>query len=412
MTQIKRLAIFLASFFLIVSAAVVNVPNLYYMSALLLALPWVSYLMGMVSLRDLHFSRTVPGTGWAGETARFTLIVRSTSRLPRFGLEAQDHLPRWMEHIGPSVVTLNAAPGGETRAEYDVHLLKRGAFRLDGFTVTALDPLGIFSFSKKVPAEGEMLVYPTPETITDLLDSGSEKYGFRDLPIAATRGSGVDPDGVREYVPGDPLHRVHWKAVARTGRMNVIEFEESRAVNVVLALDLHVGSNVGDGDQTTLEYLVRAAASLAQQGIRQGASVRLVTGDLPSSADVASRGTEHLFAILADLAHAEATDPSPLEEKLVGRIGPLQPGTTLVVLTASSSVALADMLTHYTAYGTQVVVVFAEPSSFVNIGAPMAQSSNAFVERLSGARAIPVLLRLHEHGQLEPEIMRDANYAA
>ena len=37
---------------------------------------------------------------------------------------------------------------------------------------------------------------------------GGLGVGFRDLPFAAVRGSGVDPDGVREYVPGDPLRDV------------------------------------------------------------------------------------------------------------------------------------------------------------------------------------------------------------
>src|SRR5438094_6216291 len=132
----------------------------------------------------------------------------------------------------------------------------------------------------------------------DVAVSGSERFGVRDFPIAATRGSGVDPDGVREYIPGDPLRRMHWKSTARTGRLSVIEFEESRSINVVLALDLSRIAHFGEGRQSTLEYLIRAAASIAQSALRQGAGIRLVTSDTPDVADLMGRGYDHLYSVL------------------------------------------------------------------------------------------------------------------
>jgi uncharacterized protein (DUF58 family) len=131
----------------------------------------------------------------------------------------------------------------------------------------------------------------------------------------------VDPDGVRQYVPGDPLRRMHWKSTARTGKLNVIEFEESHALNVVMAIDLARDSVVGEGRQSTLEYLVTAAASIAQLAVRQGASVRLVSGDTPDPADFAGRGSEHLFLVLSSLARAEANQPESLGSRLVERVG-------------------------------------------------------------------------------------------
>src|SRR5205085_6928897 len=110
---------------------------------------------------------------------------------------------------------------------------------------------------KRVNCRSEFLVFPVPEPIPDIVLSGAERYGFRDLPVAAARGSGVDPDGVREYVPGDPLRRMHWKSTARTGKLSVIEFEESRAVNVVLVIDLFWSAHTGSGKDSTLEYLIR-----------------------------------------------------------------------------------------------------------------------------------------------------------
>jgi len=411
MQPYKRWAIFTAAFFLVISAALINGLHLYYMAALLLALPWVSYLLGMFALRGLEFSRETPSVGWEGEIATFQVVVHSQARTPRLFIQAEDPFPEWLRPVDESPPLFNAAPRTTTRISYRVELLKRGAYRLEWMQITALDPLGIFSFSKRVPVASEILVYPVPQPIPDILMSGAERYGFRDLPIAATRGSGIDPDGVREYVPGDPLRRMHWKLTARTGKLNVIEFEESRAVNVVLALDLHQGSNVGEGKETTLEYLIRAAASLAQAAVRQGASVRLVTGDRPDPWDFGGRGSDHFFTILTGLAHAEATDPNLLSARLVSRVGALQPGTTIIVLTGTTDPLLPGALAHYAASGTQVIVLYADPLSFMpGARVPTPEAQRHFIEGLLGAQVLPLLIRRQEGSRLLLEPIQDARF--
>lgn len=410
MGSIKLIAIFTAAVYLIIAATIVNAYQLFYMAALLLALPGVSYLVGRFALRDLEFAREVPGTGWSGETVTFTLTVRSRSRLPRLFLQAHDDLPRFLRLADSAPPHFHAAPGGATHVPYEVQLLKRGAYTIPGLTVSAVDPLGMFTFRTRVPLESEMLVYPMPEEIGDMVLSGAERYGSRDLPIAAARGSGVDPDGVREYVPGDPLRRMHWKSVARTGKLNVIEFEESRALNVVLVLDLHSGTDVGEAAETTIEYLVRAAASIAQLAVRQGASVRLIRSDEPDPAQSPGRGTEHLFLILASLARAEANDSESLSARLVQRVGVLQPGTTLMVLTADADPDLPGALAHYTSGGAQVFVLYADALAFGRAPHLTRQAQAAFLEGLYAARTAPSVLRRSPDGRLRPETVQNAGY--
>lgn len=404
MAQIKRMAIFTAAIFLVIAAALVNAAQLYFMAAILLVLPIVSYLVGLLALRDLEFEREIPASGWAGERATFRLCVRSKSRLPRHSIQARDILPEWLEQDEEETPFINVAPNTVTRVDYKVHLLKRGFYTIDSMVVTFQDPLGLFFYNKLFKVRSEIMVYPVPEDIRDIILSGAERYGSRELPIAATRGSGLDPDGVRQYIPGDPLRRMHWKSTARTGKLNVIEFEEAKAVNVVIVLDLHQGTNVGKGIDTTLEYLVRMAASLAQNAIRQGASVRLITGDDPDPADFAGRGSEHLFAILASLARAEATDPHPLSSRLMERVGVLLPGTSVVVLTAEADSQLPGAISYITSSGAQTMLFFADPRSFLpGYSQPSERAYNEFMEGLYSAQAIPVVLKKQEESRLIAE---------
>ena len=411
MHQYKRWVIYTASFFLILSASLVGSPNLYYMAAILLMLPVIGYLVGMFNLRNLAFSRELPPSGWDGDTAEFKLVAHSTSRLPRLFLEARDQLPAWLMPEDPNGFVFSARANAITRVPYRVQLLKRGAYRLESVQVTALDPLGIFSFSKRFDAPGEILVYPVPEPISDIVLSGAERYGLRELPIAAVRGSGVDPDGVREYIPGDPLRRVHWRSTARTGKLSVIEFEESRAVNVVLALDMSKAAVYGEGRESTFEYLIRVAASLAQAALRQGASVRLITGDEISPATAAGRGTDHMYAILGDLARAEPFEARPFSETLVSRTGIIAPGTTLVVLTSGLERGLAETLSHFTVEGCQVVVVYADPRSFEPKARISTRELHSVMESFYGANTAPFVLTRGEPGAaLRLESAQDARY--
>jgi len=410
MHSYKRWVIFTASLFLAISAALVNGAHLYYMSAVLLMLPVVSYLLGMTAMRGLEFSREVPATGWAGETATFHVVVRSRSPIPRLFLRAWDDLPEWLVPIDPEPPLFNAAPNAVSRAPYQVHLAKRGAYRLESMVVTALDPLGIFAFSRRFRAESEVLVFPVPQPISDIPLTGAERYGLRDTPVAAVRGSGVDPDGVREYVPGDPLRRMHWKSTARTGRLNVIEFDESRSVNVVLALDQHAGSCCGQGAETTFEHLVRAAASLAQAAIRQGASVRLATSLTEDASSFLGRGTDQLYAILGGLARVEPEDRERMSATLIERVGPVAAGTSLIVLTSGLDLDLPGALARYAGEGSQVAVVYADPHAFPGARSlPSRDAQRTFMQGLIAVKAIPFTLSRTESGELQPEPVYDVS---
>jgi uncharacterized protein (DUF58 family) len=46
--------------------------------------------------------------------------------------------------------------------------------------------------------------------------------------------------GIREYLPSDPMKRIHWPSTARRGRFMVKEFEQPQAKRVVILLDTNL----------------------------------------------------------------------------------------------------------------------------------------------------------------------------
>lgn len=163
------------------------------------------------------------------------------------------------------------------------------------------------------------------------------------------RGFGVEFVEYRQYTPGDDIRRVDWKAVGRSDRYYVKEYEDETNLHCLLLLDRSASMGYGSrpagrsgrsrrsrrsgrsgrsgqpgpsglsGGLDKLEYGSYLAASLAYLVMRQGDGVGLVTFDrvvhdyLPPS----SKRT-HLYAInstLEGLSAAEGTDIGrPLHE--------------------------------------------------------------------------------------------------
>lgn len=418
MRSFKWLTIGGAAFCLVAVASILNADRLYYMAAILLTLPGVSYLLGWYTLRGLECRRELPRAAWEGEEGTIVYAITNHARVARFFLRVHEPLPAWIAPLESEPPLFNVGAKDTTRIVHRVSFRKRGVYYAGAFDITAIDPLGVVSFTQRVPGDDELVVYPSPHRIQGLSLSGSERYGWQEFSSTVLRGSSVDPDGVRKYAPGDPLRRIHWRQTARTGTLSVIEFEESQSINMVIALDLLRGTEVGEGSETTLEYAVRVAASVAQQAIQQGASVRLLVppdqwaGQRHAvSLEVvatARRGQEQLFLILDALARVQAESAQPVSTLVEETVGNLPPGTTLLVLTARPDGALPGVLTRYTATGTNVVVLYIDPESFQGGHNRVSSAqSRQFYAELVAVRAQPFILRGGRQGDLYPEAVVD-----
>ena len=408
----KWLVLVLGAVCLVIVAGFMRQSHLYYMAAILLTLPGVSYALGWYAQHDLEFTREVPHVAWEGEEGCLNYVVRNPTRLARFFLTIQEPLPVWVSPAEDETPLFNVAALDEVRVTHRVHFHRRGVYQASGFDVTAMDPLGVFAFTRHVPAEGELVVYPMPQSLRGSTLSGTERYGWQEFTSRLLRGSSVDPDGVRPYVPGDPMRRIHWRQTARTGKLSVIEFEESQATNLVIALDLEKGTEVGEGGDTTLEYAVRLAATLAQQAIEQGTSVRLLLPEMADSdpsgmlaaATRDGRGQSHLYLILDALARVQANSSMSLHRLVEENAVSVQPGTTLLIITPKPDIALSASFAPYLAIGVKIGLAYVDPASFLTRGSDReAQKSEAFLASLSALRLPMFVVRCAPNGVLDPE---------
>lgn len=203
--------------------------------------------------------------------------------------------PRGPARLSGSVggVEVSAATGVVPRAGWVEHRtlgpLGRGAIVASNWVLESGDPLGFFRFRRQ-GADGEVgLVLPRFASL-----SSSPQARELEASLSAPRsGSGMELFGVREYRPGDPLRRIHWKSSARLGELVVREYEPPGVQTVGIFCDPHPAS------REVADQLARLAASEAWDCIRGGGRVVLWAPGLEPSQPGEARS---LWALLEWLA--------------------------------------------------------------------------------------------------------------
>jgi uncharacterized protein (DUF58 family) len=201
--------------------------------------------------------------------------------------------------------------GGETTATGGgtIRWAVAGRYALPPPTVVCSDRTGLFV---DVTPIGEVTTTTVaPPRPTAAVSRGGDDAFTTDRPdLLGVRLQGDEPGETREYVPGDTLSLIDWKATARLGRLHVREQRGNARVTNAILIDARGRLALGPPGRTKLEHLRGVALALADRARRSGEAVGLtVVDDGGIAATVASGSTDltyrRVLRTLYDL------DPTP-----------------------------------------------------------------------------------------------------
>ena len=251
---------------------------------------------------------------------------------------------------------------------------RRGDYTIGPITVTSADPFGIFRHRRQLGTVQQVTVYPAtvPLPLFTLPRRGSPGEGERRSPASTTSPT---VSSVREYFPTDTFGRIHWPTTARTGHLMVKQFEQDTGSDVWLALDLYGAAQAGVDVESTEEYGVTIAASMARRLLDTGLAVGLFAFGGEPLYMLPGRGYAHQDRILRVLATVRAVGRVPLESALDQgrRLGLDQ--STMVIITPSVDPKWPESASWLFRHGAQVSAVLMDPSSFGGTGAIEAVSN-------------------------------------
>ncbi|MBK7724658.1 MAG: DUF58 domain-containing protein [Dehalococcoidia bacterium] len=302
-----------------------------------------------------------------GQDAQEIIEVRNRSFLPKVWLEVEDpsDLPG---HRSKRVVII--PPRRSRNWIVNTPLRRRGLFDWGPLRVTASDPFGLFRRVRLVGGQQQILVYPP---VVDLPHFQAPPANLPGEGRFRRRTHYVTPNasGVREYAPGDAFNRIHWKSTARTGEMMVKTFELDPASDIWIVIDLERRVNAGREDDSTEEYGVRIAASIARHYVVGNRPVGLMTFGRDLSVLEPERGQQQLTRILESLATANAVGDAPLGNLLMEEQRRFGRHTTLVVITSSTDDSWLTAVQSLTQRGVRAAVVLIDPSTFGDTRSPL-----------------------------------------
>jgi uncharacterized protein (DUF58 family) len=155
-----------------------------------------------------------------------------------------------------------ALPALAPRAEAEVRVqglaYRRGTLRLEGATVARADPLGLFRSLARVALPDKVVVLPRRYNLPHFLLPGARRYQHGGVALASSVGESEEFMSLRDYRPGDPLQRIHWKSYARSGKPVVKEYQDEFFERHALVLDTFT-----DRGGAVFEEAVSLAASFA-----------------------------------------------------------------------------------------------------------------------------------------------------
>lgn len=129
------------------------------------------------------------------------------------------------------------APGATVDVTVSLTPLRRGEMYLSGIRLVRPDPLGLFNAVADIPSPGTVVVLPKRFRAPELHLSMGRRYQSGAITRSVSAGDSEEFLSIRDYRPGDPPRKIHWRTWARTGRPSVKEFQEEFFIRHSLILD-------------------------------------------------------------------------------------------------------------------------------------------------------------------------------
>ncbi|MFG6445072.1 DUF58 domain-containing protein [Microbacterium sp. P07] len=227
--------------------------------------------------RSIRIERRIPPRVLRDEPVVTELLLSNTGRRDLHG-RVRD---MWQPTAGaPAARSRVDIPVGERRSvPIPLRPRRRGELGTEGIVVRARGPLGIAGRQAILNAPGRIRVLP-PFTSRRHLPSRLARLRELDGNTSVqVRGQGTEFDSLREYVRGDDVRAIDWRATARSGTTMLRTWRPERDRHVVIVIDSGRTAAARVGDGVRLDAAMEAALLLAALATRAGDHVHLLLFD-------------------------------------------------------------------------------------------------------------------------------------
>ncbi len=361
---------------LLVLAAALRIDFFFYLFYLSLGVTVLGRWWAQRAARSVSYERTHPERVFWGERPLVKLEIHNRGWLPVLWLHVHDSFPVELHSPNFFQQVLSLMPHERVTLGYELECRHRGYYPLGPLALESGDLLGSVRIALSYSTPDTLVVYPRIIPLPDLGFPSRTMYGS----LPSRQRIFEDPSrimGVRDYVPGDSLRHMAWKASATVGRLQVKRYQPAIALDTTIFLNL----NRNDYSQRRLywasELAIVVAASVASALVERRQAVGLgTTGHDPmieanDDGDTKNgdarvncpptmpprKGRRSLMPILDLLARVQAADGPDFGSFLQRETSHLTWGSTLVLVTGQVNDALFGAMAYLRRSGFSVVLI-------------------------------------------------------
>ena len=226
----------------------------------------------------------------------------------------------WQPSAGatPPHTRLTVAAGGTATLTTQLHPDRRGDKVAAAVTIRSLGPLGLAARQRRRPAPWTVRVLPPFHSRRHLPEKLSRLRQLDGQHRALLRGQGSEFDSLREYVIGDDVRSIDWRATARRRDVMVRTWRPERDRQLLIMLDTGRTAAGRVGGVPRLDAAMDAALLLTALASRAGDRVDMMAFDRRVRARVVGAPRS---AVLATVAQAMAGLQAELVETDAAALG-------------------------------------------------------------------------------------------
>ena len=325
----------------------------------------LSYFHMYLNTPDIEIRRVTQETAFEDEMLNLKMSIRNNLSRGSSFFEVLDYFPAAQpgkEKISLFVLDLKAKE--EKSFNYTLECYKRGVWKIGPIEVISQDALGFFRMKKTINVVSNIIIYPAFFRIFAFPELARGSVSWIGVETSKISGDSHEFFGIREYQRGDAMSRIHWPSSAKHNKLIVKQFERNTVQEVTIALDLKKGNDIGTGKETTLEYAVKIAGSIARFLMDSGAFVQIIGCTNEAIVVPLGKGESHLFKVLEYLAKVRSEGSFSLSDTLeeASFIAPYS--STLITIMLDNDIDALSSLVHFKIKGIKLIVVALSSSTF------------------------------------------------
>jgi len=351
----------------------------------------LSFIHLQFSIPDIRITRDVLETAYEDDILNVKLEIQNKRPLGIYFFEILDYFSGEAPGEQDKSLFLLHMKGKEhKKISYIANCYKRGLHRLGPIVIVSQDALGFFKMKKKLNILSQVLVYPGLFRIFAFPALASGSVSWMGVETAKISGDSHEFFGIREYQRGDAISRIHWVSTARHNRLIVKQFERNAVQEVTIILDLKKGHDIGTGKETTLEYAVKIAGSVARYLLNEGVFVQMVGYGKEAMMLPFGKGESHMYKILDYLARVQADGNFTLSHALEETSFVTPHRSTLIAIMLDNDMDSLSSLVQFRVKGIKLIVIVLATSTFGRAEESEhldAEKAKVFDEALAGLEA-------------------------